>query len=137
MRIFNHFTKEITGFFVGLVFALFLLFVYASQVQAETSYRQITFDERKIVRLEGPIGDYETRTAYFKLKEYAENTENQPIVINIDSYGGSVDAMMAIIQAIEDNRARGNLTYCFVDRKAMSAALIIFAACDYRYAAPD
>ena len=71
--------------------------------------------------------------------EKFEETQGAPILINIDSYGGDVDAMFSIMDTMDSIRVRapkGFAFITFVTGKAMSSACDILAHGDVRVAHP-
>lgn len=58
--------------------------------------------------------------------------ENKEITIRIDSFGGSVYTGYEILGLMDHAKSLGYTFTCYVDRKAMSMAFIIFASCDRR-----
>jgi ATP-dependent protease ClpP protease subunit len=67
-----------------------------------------------------------------EVMDAAASDQDRPIVINIDSYGGSVDALAAMIETIDEVRTTHKfITVC--RGKAMSCGAILLAYGDIRY----
>lgn len=75
------------------------------------------------------------------LIERFEEAPDRPIIINIDSYGGSVDALIVMLDAIDSIRTMSPKNRISIithaTGKAMSAGAILLAHGDVRLASPN
>jgi membrane-bound serine protease (ClpP class) len=70
-------------------------------------------------------------SAYIKrLTEQAREAKAGALVLELNTFGGRVDAAVAIRDALIDVSASGVTTYVFINKRAISAGALISLACD-------
>ena len=93
--------------------------------EARTAYDLFThlFNEKRIIYLVGPIGDTMATAVCAQIMELAERDDKKPIVLYINSPGGSVTAGLAIYDAMQNAPCPVN-TYCSGIAASMAAVLL-------------
>lgn len=83
--------------------------------------------------INGPIGGRMAFAVANSVARLASQDSRDPIQLVINSPGGSVEAGMFIVSAVELAKARGFKIQCYVPGFAASMAFQILAHCDERY----